>query len=123
MQSELDKLVELKPCPFCGIAPKAFPDVEDGDGGRACYINCPQCDCLPDGCYRNASEWPRAVEIWNTRAAIQSIGEQQSVGGIVPNLERIEALAIAPGKFTGPVFDEIASIARASIEEICNGNR
>lgn len=60
--------IKLLPCPFCGIAPNAHADFEDAGGGRACIINCPKCDCLPDACYRPANEWSEATAAWNRRA-------------------------------------------------------
>lgn len=34
------------------------------------------------------------------------------------NLRRIEAIAITPGRWSGPAFDEIARLAAESLEEL-----
>ncbi|MBQ3653767.1 MAG: hypothetical protein II954_05065 [Synergistaceae bacterium] len=58
---------ELKPCPFCGTAPKtSYRDVHlswarpDGDLVREYKIECPEC-----GCYMQDFNTDRLTERWN----------------------------------------------------------
>lgn len=54
-------MTDLKPCPFCGIAPRV---VEDDSYGGSCVF-CPQCD---SGFFGVVDAPP--ADQWNTRASV-----------------------------------------------------
>lgn len=62
--SGMDRLTELLPCPFCGVEPCMYDDVNHS---KACYISCQTEGCIGEMTWHeNDAE---AIAAWNRRAS------------------------------------------------------
>ena len=79
----MDKLIELKPCPFCGceaspngrITRSHSPDLLWRDGSEAVeafYCNCVRCGAKNGGIAGGYQTRDEAISHWNTRAAVRA---------------------------------------------------
>ena len=95
-----DKLIELKPCPFCGceaspngrITRSHSPDLLWRDGSEAVeafYCNCVRCGAKNGGIAGGYQTRDEAISHWNTRAAVRA----HDAGTKMPNSEQYENAA------------------------------
>jgi Lar family restriction alleviation protein len=76
----MDKLIELKPCPFCGSA-AVIEDSGPIDKYRSGYqVRCPAINCPVDNPVAFGDTENEAIVAWNTRAAVRAHDEGSDAG-------------------------------------------
>lgn len=82
-ENEVNRMNDLKPCPFCGGKAEICSDV-NRIMGKFWYIRCKKCYCRGSGIYESGRKlepqeeyaaiigaWEKAIESWNRRAGEQ----------------------------------------------------
>lgn len=74
----MDKVTELKACPFCGARPKSIDLSDDAFGQVACEN--PDCPMQPSS---DAGTYAEAITAWNTRATPALSVDREAIARIV----------------------------------------